>query len=243
MKAESNHHVIASEQQAQSSGDSRIWRKDRFFTPYFRTKVRCTFLAIFVLFAHTFSVVPVAGEQESAGEYELKAAMLFNVIRFVEWPPAAYSDLRAPTVLCILGWDPFGTSLTSLVSGKIVDGRPVQIRHLKDVDGFLACHVLYISSSERKSVVQILANLKGSSILTVGEMGQFAARGGMVQFALYEKRVLLEINLDAANRAGVKISSRLLAIARIVKDVGKNWNRGIIPSVGAGFDKSSNSLQ
>ncbi len=151
--------------------------------------------------------------------------MIYNLINFVEWPSSAYSDLRAPTVLCILGWDPFGASLTSLVSNKFVDRRPVQIRHLRDVDGPRACHILYISSSERRRLVSIMSDLKGSSVLTVGDMDQFAARGGMVQFALYEKRLLLEINLDAANRAGVKLSSRLLAIARIVKDQGNNSSR------------------
>lgn len=214
--------MIVSEQQAQPSGDSRVWRKDKVFPSRSRSKVHCTFLAICVLSAHTFIAVPAAGQQDSAGEYELKAAMLFNLMQFVEWPPSAYSNSRAPTVLCILGWDPFGNSLTSLVTSKFINGRPVQIRHVKEINGAPACHVLYISSSERNRLVQILSGLKESSVLTVGEMGQFAARGGMVQFALDERRVLLEINLDAASRGDVKISSRVLAIARIVKEQRQN---------------------
>jgi hypothetical protein len=222
---ETEKPVIVSEQKGQSPNGSRGRRKDnRLLSPQ-TSKALWAFLAICVLFTQAFSADSAAGQEDSAGEYELKAAILISLIRFVEWPPPTYSDSHAPTELCILGWDPFGASLTSLVSKKLVDGRPVQIRHLNDNDGARACQVLYISSSERKRIVQVLSNLKGSSVLTVGDMGQFAARGGMVQFALVDKRVVLEINLDAANRAGVKISSRLLAISRIVKDQGNGSSR------------------
>lgn len=158
--------------------------------------------------------------QDSAGEYELKAAMLYNLTRFVEWPASAYADEQAPTVLCILGRDPFGDALTSLAT-KQTGSRPVQIRHVPNDKEIRGCHAVYISSSERKGVAQILATLKGSSILTVGEMAQFAAHGGMVQFSLEEKQVRFEVNLDAASHADMKISSRLLVLARIVGDQGK----------------------
>jgi uncharacterized protein DUF4154 len=164
----------------------------------------------------------VAVGQVSAGEYELKAAMLLNLTRFVEWPPSAYSDPQAPTVLCILGRDPFEDSLTSLVSKQSASGRAVQIRRIANDKGIRGCHVVYISSSERKSVAQILSNFKGANVLTVGEMAQFAAHGGMIQFSLEEKQVRFEINLAAASEAELKISSRLLVLARIVKDANKN---------------------
>jgi len=158
-----------------------------------------------------------AAQEDSAGEYELKAAILYNLTRFVEWPPAAYSSPQAPTVLCILGRDPFGESLSSMVFKQNSNGRPVQIRHVRNDKEAGGCHVLYISSSERKQVVQILSAVAGSNMLTVGEIGQFAARGGMVQFGLEDKEVHFDVNLDAALRAGLKISSRLLVLARVVK--------------------------
>ena len=163
----------------------------------------------------------VAWGQDSAGEYELKAAMLYNLTRFVEWPAAAYLDAQAPTVLCILGRDPFGDSLKSLASSPSFGGRQVEIRHVASDKGARGCHVIYISTSERKSVTQILATLKGSSALTVGEMAQFAARGGMIQFSLEEKQVRFEVNLEAAAESDLKISSRLLVLARVVKDPNK----------------------
>lgn len=168
------------------------------------------------------SAQPASAQSDQVGEYELKAAILYNLSRMVEWPPSAYADSQAPTVLCILGQDPFGNSLNTLGQKQDTNGRPVSIRQLKNENGIRDCHVLYISSSERKTVAQILTRLKGSSVLTVGEMSQFAVHGGVIQFTLEEKQVHFEINLDAASRMELKISSRLLVLARIVKDQGRN---------------------
>lgn len=178
-------------------------------------------LVLCVVLALVF-IPEIALAQDSAGEYELKAAMLYNLTRFVEWPAAAYADAQAPTVLCILGRDPFGDSLTSIATSQTGGGRPVQIRRIANNKEIKGCHVAYISSSERKNIAQILAGLKGASVLTVGEMAQFAARGGMIQFSLEEKQVRFEVNLEAASEADLKISSRLLVLARVVKDPNKN---------------------
>jgi hypothetical protein len=184
--------------------------------------VPCMHLLLCLIVAFAFFPMVTVGQQDSAGEYELKAAMLYNLTRFVEWPPSAYPDRQAPIILCILGQDPFGTSLTSIVSEqKASGGKAVEIRHIANDAGVRGCHVAYISSSERKSIAQTLSALKGSSVLTVGEMTQFAARGGMIQFSLEEKQVRFEINLEAASEANLKISSRLLMLARIVKDQNK----------------------
>jgi uncharacterized protein DUF4154 len=186
-------------------------RRSAFLPAAFR------FLLIFSLLAAQISAPPVAADQAIAGEYELKAAMLYNLMKFVDWPPSDYPNSQAPQLLCVLGADPFGHSLASLASKASPNDRPVQIRHVQDDGGMLACQVLYISSSERKRLAQILSNLKTADVLTVGEMSQFAARGGMVQFALEGKRVRFEINLDAASQSRLKISSHLLALAHVLK--------------------------
>ena len=174
--------------------------------------------------------------QDSAGEYELKAAMLYNLARFVEWPASAYADAQAPTVLCILGRDPFGNALAALASNAPGGSRPVQVRRVQGSKEIRGCHVVYISSSERKGIAQILSTLKGASVLTVGEMAQFAARGGMIQFSLEEKQVRFEVNLEAASEADLKISSRLLVLARIVKEQNRNPSKeGSILWSPAGF--------
>jgi hypothetical protein len=159
-----------------------------------------------------------AGQGNSVDEYKLKAAMLYNLIRFVEWPDAAYADRQAPIVLCILGRDPLESSLTSTATQETASGRIVLVRQLQNVNDLRNCQVLYISSSERKTAEHIFSTLNGSFVLTVGEMTHFAADGGMVQFSLEEQRVHFNINLDAASKAGLKISSKLLEMAKIVKN-------------------------
>ncbi len=185
-----------------------------------------------LLLVHAVAPKIAAGQGDSTGEYELKAAMLYNLTRFIEWPPPANADPQAPILLCILGRDPFGSSLTSIVSKQIVNGRPVLIRHPQNDKELRGCHVLYISSSERKTIAQVFSTLKGSGVLTVGEMTQFAAHGGMIQFSLEDQQVRFSINLDAVSRAGLKISSRLLLLARIVKDQSNDSSMGssAIPS-------------
>lgn len=158
-----------------------------------------------------------AGQQESAGEYELKAAMLRNLADFVEWPAAA-QNRQGPTVLCILGRDPFGGALTALPpAGRPVRSRSVSVRYLQNEADTQGCHILYISSSERKTAAEICLALKASTVLTVGEMAQFAEQGGMIQFSLEDQRVRFRINLNAASSVGLRISSRLLALATIVR--------------------------
>jgi YfiR/HmsC-like len=175
------------------------------------------FLVCCLLLLHAMIARITAGQQDSAGEYALKAAMLYNLTRFVEWPPSSYSEPLAPIVLCVLGRDPFGSYLTSTVLKKTVNGRSVLIVHPPDGKESRRCHVLYISSSERDTVAKILSILNGSSVLTVGEMTQFATRGGMIQFSLEDQQVRFDINLNVASQAGLKISAKLLAISRIVK--------------------------
>jgi YfiR/HmsC-like len=180
---------------------------------------------LFLLLIQTLVPQFVFGQEDSASEYELKAAMLYNLVQFVEWPPKAYPGSQAPTILCILGRDPFGESLPALVANHKI-GRPMEIRHVRE-QGTHDCHVLYISSSERKNIAKILSTLEGSNVLSVGEMSQFASRGGMIQFALEEKRLRFDINLQAASHADLQISSRLLALAKIVRSSGGSAGVGV----------------
>ncbi len=159
---------------------------------------------------------PLMAQQKSAGEYELKAAMLLNLIHFVDWPPSAYSDPQAPFALCILGTDPFGSAFAAAARHKFENNREVRILYLKAEADVRSCNILYISSSESRAAGQIFSRLDGSTVLTVGEMREFAVRGGMIQFSLQDQQVRFSINLGAASHAGLKISAKLLSLARIV---------------------------
>jgi uncharacterized protein DUF4154 len=166
---------------------------------------------------HALAFNTLTGQEGPVDEYKLKAAVLYNLTYFVEWPGAA-SSRQAPIVLCILGQDPLARSIASTIPKETGGDRPVLVRQLQSDKEFSGCHILYVGSSERKSAAHIFASLSGSSTLTVGEMAQFAAQGGMIQFSLEDQRVRFDINLNATSRAGLKISSKLLALSQIVKN-------------------------
>lgn len=181
--------------------------------------VRAIVIAVLLLSLHGEGAM-VEAQQDPVGEYDVKAAMLYNMMKFVEWPDVGQANAKAPVALCVAGRDPFGKSLDSAVGNKSVNGRPIEIRRFanaQNAKSLRACDVLYVSSSERKTLDQIVSGLQGADVLTVGEMNRFAERGGMVQFALVDKQVRLEVNLDAVSRTGLKISSKLLALAQIVR--------------------------
>ncbi len=161
--------------------------------------------------------LPGAARAEGvAPEYAVKAAFLFNFTKFVEWPPAAYADERSPLKICVLGDDPFGKALQG-VKGEEVGGRRLDLAHLDNDNHLEACHVLFVSRSERDRLPRILADLHGAPVLTVGDTPGFTDQGGMINFVLEGSKVRFDINQDAAERAGLKISSRLLALAKHVK--------------------------
>lgn len=159
-------------------------------------------------------VAPKSGlPQPAPTEYQVKAAFLYNFVKFVEWPAPAL-PLNSPVSLCVLGPDPFGGDLESTVEGRVLNGQPLRIRRSERLEDLAACHVLFISSSERAGLASVLAALKEASVLTVGETDGFATQGGMIRLTLEENKVRFEINVHAAERARLRISSQLLRLAK-----------------------------
>ena len=149
-------------------------------------------------------------------EYQLKAVFLFNFVQFVEWPTNAHASKDSPIVLGIVGEDPFGAALDKTVRGEKVSGRPLEVRRIKEGDDLAACHLLFISSSARDRAGELLEQLQGRPVLTVGETPGFAERGGVMNFVVADKKVRFEANPQTAARQGLKISSKLLQLARVV---------------------------
>ncbi len=161
------------------------------------------------------SILRVAGGAEEASEYQVKAAFLFNFTKFVEWPAAAFAAPDSPIVICILGDDPFGTVLEQTVAGEVVNGRKVAIRRMKQAPAPKSCQVVFAGRPE-KEVLKFLPVL-GPGVLTVGEGESFVRGGGMIAFVLENRRVRFDINQTAAENAGIKLSSRLLSVAKAVE--------------------------
>lgn len=157
-------------------------------------------------------------QTELPSEYEVKAAFLYNFAKFVEWPADAFLNPNEPIRLCVLGEDPFGRVLDHAVQSKSINGRTLTILRSRQVRELRACHIIFIGASEKNRLPEIFAALRGSSALSVGDTEQFVQSGGAIQFTLQDNRVRLTINLAAAERAHVKISAKLLSLARVVRD-------------------------
>jgi hypothetical protein len=156
-----------------------------------------------------------AAQSTSFDEREVKAVFLLNFVQFVEWPSSAFAGTDSPLVIGVLGEDPFGRLLDDVVQGEVIRGRPVIVVRYRRVEDVKTCHVLYVSASEAAGYDRILTGLSGRPTLTVGETGAFTSRG-MIRFLTERNRIRLEVNLDAARKAGLTISSNLLRAARIV---------------------------
>jgi hypothetical protein len=185
--------------------DSRRTRRAFFFTI-----IACFFL---------LSASPGAlSQKEEGAEYTIKLAFLYNFTKFVEWPPDSYRDPSAPLMICIVGHDPFNQSLEGELRTRTVGGRPVEVKTLIPNDKLSACQIVFVPVTEKDQADRIVRSLKGSKTLTVGETEGFAVLGGVINLTVEGNKVHFEINQVAAERAGLKISSRLLSIAKIVKE-------------------------
>jgi hypothetical protein len=146
-------------------------------------------------------------------EYQLKAAFLFNFAKFVEWPPAAFASNTSPIVIGVLGQNPFHDDLAQMVRNKTIDNHPLVIQEFRALAEATNCHILFVSTSEKDRLPEILKALKGASVLTVGEMDHFTESGGMINFVIKENKIRFQINSDQAAKAGLKISSKLMSLA------------------------------
>jgi hypothetical protein len=152
----------------------------------------------------------------TAEEYSIKAAYLYHFAQFVEWPEGAFKDANSPLTFCTIGEDPFHGSLDSALSGKSSGARAFRVLHFKQPREIQGCHVLFLGAAQKKTNDTILAAVQQSPVLTVGESEHFAQEGGMIGFVREENKIRFEINLDTAKKARLRISSRLLALAKSV---------------------------
>jgi len=173
-------------------------------------------------------------------KYETKAGYLLNFAEFIEWPAGAFPNAKSSIILGVVGKDPFGAELDKL-QGKTVNGRTLEIKRFKGALEFRgeatpgrrqddlaakqakklaemkSCHILFITSSEKNFLPQTLKPFRGTSVLTVGETDSFVREGGIITFVDSENSVQLEVNLAAAEQARLKISSKLLSLAKVIK--------------------------
>jgi len=157
---------------------------------------------------------------EPVNEYAVKAAFLYNFAKFVEWPSQAFAGPDDRIVVCIYGKDPFHGLLEETLLGRMAGQREFVLRRFKKLLYLETCHILFVSSASEKQLRELLQTIERMPILSVGERPGFVEMGGIVNFSLENNKVQFEINIDNARRANLRISSRLLALAKIVRDGG-----------------------
>ena len=150
-------------------------------------------------------------------EKQVKAAFLVNFPKYVEWPADTFPDTNSPIILATLGETDLGAEIQKMVQGRTVSGRPLVFKVITEITPAADCHILFIPDSARRSLPAVLEKLKSTSVLTVGENDDFLAKGGVINLARRDQNVRLAVNLVAARQARLKISSKLLSAADVVK--------------------------
>jgi hypothetical protein len=187
------------------------------------TNRRILLTAAMMFVASSVSRPGMAGEAPSL-EYKVKAAFLYNFLKFVEWPDDQSADVSIPITIGILGEDRFGTAFNEITSRKVKE-RTIVVRRFSDYGtdetkkGLAECHLVFISASSRQHAKDVAALLSRRPVLVVGESDGFLEAGGSVNFIMQDNKVCFEISLDNADRADLKIAAQLLRLAkRVVKD-------------------------
>ena len=141
-------------------------------------RARLTLLVVTLVWLMAGDVSPALGESPVERAAKIKAAWLYNFVKFVEWPEAAIGD-RETIELCVLGVDPFGSALDAL-EGKLLEQKRVAIKRLRSANGPGSCRILFISASEEPRLPEIVSSLGRSNVLTVGDTAGFIEAGGII---------------------------------------------------------------
>ena len=184
---------------------------------YFNNKRKCVLIFVWILVSVLASILFFAPLQALEGtEDEVKGAMLVQFIRFVKWPDSTMAGPNGTIVIGII--DENGLmAVLDVIEGRTIRDWRIHLKRPRSVEEALECHVLYMSGNKHTEYMEILRAVSDRPILTVGEAPDFIQSGGVVRFYKEKQRIRFEINPAAASRANLKISAKLLEIARLVE--------------------------
>jgi hypothetical protein len=184
--------------------------------------VRAVILPIVLLVtAYTGGVSVLHAQSDDGGvinrEYAIKAAYLYQFGHYIQWPANSYVDKQSTFEIGVLGADPFGGALDEIARDKKIDGRRIVIRRFTTMDDYKPCHILFITSSAPlKEELEAIQKTRDVPVLLVGESPGFAQRGGTINLFIEQNKVRFEVNMEVAKQEQLKISSKLLSLAKIV---------------------------
>lgn len=163
-----------------------------------------------------FAVLSAVGQQKPT-DYQVKAAYLSNFGRFVQWPANAAVAKDDSFTVCVLGEDPFGSTLDATLAGETIGGKNVVAKRISIPQESVNCQILFLSAAEAGRLNKIMEGLDKEAVLTVSDIPRFTEHGGMIQFVLEGNRIRFEVNLTATQRVGLSLSSELLRVATVVR--------------------------
>lgn len=170
-------------------------------------------LLVSAALAWMFSL-PTDGQEAQITESKIKAAFLFNFAKLVEWPPESFATPETPIVFGILGKTPLSSDLEEITRSKTINNRRLEIKELRSPTECAKCQVVFVTAGEKRKLGEIIDSLNGASVLTVGdELDAFTDKGGIINFVREGKKFRFYINNEAAKKAKLKISSKLLVLA------------------------------
>lgn len=171
-------------------------------------KQLCKFLLVLLFMGFPLSVA--AGD--TYDEHELKAAITYNVVKFVKWPDGTFAGAKEPLVICVMGNGATASGFASL-DGRLLGKRPIKVQYWNSYDSCQDGHVLYLSRFSGHHLDEVLISLQQAPVLTVSDLESFASRGGMINLVKIKKNIRFAINLNASMAAKLKISSKLHPLA------------------------------
>ncbi len=174
------------------------------------------FVGLFVLVAVLLGGSGKAAEPVLT-EYQVKALFLYKFIKYIEWSPEILGKTNSAFIIGIAGENKLGSDLINLVEGKTVEGHLIVVKEIKNDEDLKQCRMLFVSVSEKKRLRMILDHVRSQPILTVGETEEFTEHGGIINFMKRDGMVRLEIDLRAARVSQLRLSSKLLSVADVVK--------------------------
>ncbi len=150
-------------------------------------------------------------------EYQLKAAFIYNFTKFVDWPDHRSESKDSPFTIGVFGKNPFGDELNKLAQGRSVNGRPMIIKNITSTNEAASVDLLFVSDGQEELLGKLLGTIQSTGVLTIGESKAFADYGGIINFVTEADKIRFEINLDEAERGGLKLRAQLLKLAKNVR--------------------------
>ncbi|HXU19010.1 MAG TPA: YfiR family protein, partial [Verrucomicrobiae bacterium] len=175
-------------------------------------------LTVLGVFCVLLAAPNLQGQRPAPSEYEVKATYLYNFARFTEWPAKDASVKGDSFGVCVLGRDPFGSILDTILAGEAIGGKQMVHRRISAAQDAGNCRIVFISSSEKSRLKETLAAMERMNVLTVSDIPDFSVRGGMIEFVVERDKIRFEVNIETAGQAGLTLSSELLKVAVSIRN-------------------------